>query len=602
MWARTKQLGRNCGSRNALDGLACDDKSIPILVAAFAACFIAMHKKRQGQAANQALAHPENPQKQLVAAHSLSSPEVHPLLRFGYLVLLAAFLCAAALRIAYPDFTHGDEYADASVRTSAENFARHGFLQTVFLPVSEPEHDKLEKPYTHMPTFGHLINAFLRCGLGITDLRLFRLAALCATGVALFAFAWSVELATRSRTLGLLAGAFCLVNPVALTMLDAMESGYADMFRNLTILGITLVAFAPSKWRKASMALAMASFFMVSLVHYDSLPWLGIFSIALTFGAVRSNCRLTFFELGLLGAAPVLGVLLHLVQNMIFFASLHAAVQDLCHVAGARFMGGGTDPGGVQFTWAAWVERVIVAWLERTGGLPISTLLALAATATICMLAMPPGKATALVAGCRFWALMMGGGLVWTLVMPHHCLDHASLPYLPRLLVPGIGLGFAILCFSIWTHLTAAGRERAAVALSVAIGLGIMASTLSKTDLPFSAQHVAREREFTKFRDCLIRFRSMVGEREVIGMNYYRWPFVSYYTDRRVQPTFTASQIEAQSPLPGGFVLLPYNTPETQKLAEVLQQHYTLVFECPNALFPSYFFLRKSPPPTLPEG
>lgn len=78
------------------------------------------------------------------------------------IVLSILFLFITFPRIIFPDLDHGDEYSDAEVLSSGENFVRFGFIKTRFLQMHEPHLDKPENLYTHYPGLPDIINGFLR--------------------------------------------------------------------------------------------------------------------------------------------------------------------------------------------------------------------------------------------------------------------------------------------------------------------------------------------------------------------------------------------------------------------------------------------------------
>ena len=165
--------------------------------------------------------------------------------------------------------------------------------------------------------------------------------------------------------------------------------------------------------------------------------------------------------------------------------------------------------------------------------------------------------------------------------MSRHLLPFAALAFT---------LFFSVVTLYIREH---ASRNIPAKLALVLAAVFILSRGLLQSDIPFNAEKIGRAKDFLVFKKCLLSLKDKSKDKEEVAINYFRNPFVRYYTHRRCLAVFHKPGLEQLSPTPRYFIFMPYNDPQVMELYGYLNEHYTLLFQCNSERFPTLFFKKK---------
>jgi hypothetical protein len=84
---------------------------------------------------------------------------------------------------------------------------------------------------------------------------------------------------------------------------------------------------------------------------------------------------------------------------------------------------------------------------------------------------------------------------------------------------------------------------------------------------------------------------------ESVGVNYFRYPFIRYYTNRHCERIFTSEEFGELSAKPDFFIFFPYGDRATQMFLETLKRDYVPVFQCRSKAYPAVIFKRNGKHP-----
>lgn len=129
-----------------------------------------------------------------------------------------------------------------------------------------------------------------------------------------------------------------------------------------------------------------------------------------------------------------------------------------------------------------------------------------------------------------------------------------------------------------------------------ALGLIIIVIALSgilNSELVLTKGAVAAAKDFLEFKKCLLGIKQDGQDKAGLGVNYYRFPFIRYYTNRQCTVVFNKAGLEALPSLPEYFILIFQNNPTNYELYQFLNQKYNTLFTCNSLKFPSLFFKLK---------
>jgi hypothetical protein len=204
---------------------------------------------------------------------------------------------------------------------------------------------------------------------------------------------------------------------------------------------------------------------------------------------------------------------------------------------------------------------------------------------------------------CKQKVLLMGKlvlvlfvcGISWYAVFPSHSWAHIYVGFLSRHLLPVAAIGFAMFFYVAW-H---AAKQVVSYSRALLLFWGLLLLCFCglfvwNSSLPWNPAVIADSRDFTKAAVCLRTVTQQSGVTDVVGVNYFRFPFIRYYADRQVAVVFTVDEFRALAELPAFFLFMPYNNDAAQQLYSVLQEKYDILFRCKSQRFPVIVYRRKS--------
>lgn len=509
-----------------------------------------------------------------------------------YLLLLLSLLyvCIVAWpRISFPDLDHGDEFSDAAVLSSGENFVKFGFIKCRFLPVAEPHLDAPKDPYTHFPPMSDITNGLLRKILKTDSLRVFRALPLCLSLVALLLWYLFIKGFSGSSVLAFLAALFYFTNPSFIYGADSLyENAYSDFIR-IAIFYLYLLAFSYPAKRKNIFFLLFLLTALATTYTFEYIVYLGLFLFGLRY-FYPSRQRVRVMRIFIAMASVLLAMGLHLIQNAWYFGSFSAALRDLSSVALERFSASRDSPLGA-LTLLNWIKYVLIRYISIAFIFEYYLLLVFGIFffALYQYIGEKSRKESRRMFG--LFLLLFICGISWYVLFPSHSLAHTFIPFLPRHLLPAAALYWGLGCFIAYRFIRENNPKN--IAGKVILAMMIIAVSISgilKSELPVTKDKRMLARDFIVFKKCLLGIRHTDQTPGRLGVNYYRYPFMRYYTNRVCITIFNTATIEGLKALPEYFLFIPQNNEENMKLYQLLTSKYDLLFKCESQRFPSLFF------------
>jgi hypothetical protein len=182
----------------------------------------------------------------------------------------------------------------------------------------------------------------------------------------------------------------------------------------------------------------------------------------------------------------------------------------------------------------------------------------------------------------------------WYALMPAHCIDHSGLSFLQKFLIPGMCIILAVPIEAAFRILETKGVPVLPRSLLCYAPLAVIATLgILQSELPVTSQKIAYEEEFLKVADCLRKIRPLATPQDFLACNLMRptW-MMMYYTKTRAVGVSTVEEFEKLKEKPKFFLLVPINNPETQRLAQRLEQSYRVRSVCDNKRLPFYVMER----------
>jgi hypothetical protein len=503
------------------------------------------------------------------------------------LCLLFIFIIAIP-KVLFPDLSHGDEYSDANILNAGKNFVKFGFIRCRFLGFYEPNLDKPLNPYIHAPDLSSVINGGLRKIFKTDSLRFFRIFSLLFSLLNLFFWYWFVKRITRSNAISFLAAIFYFTNPFFIYGADAIyQNAFSDFLRAL-IFFCCIKMLDSSHREKISLLFIWILVVLETCITFEYIIYLSLFFILLSAFYPQAKIKLSKKHILILLSAPVFGFLLHFLQNVWYFGSFNLAFQDLKNIALERMMHSSDAPPLNLYIWLRYVlaRNFSLVFIFNWFTLFILTFFS-------CILYQPlSAKVKEEVNSLlRFFFLFCLCGISWYIIFPSHSWAHAFILFLVRHLLPAAAIGFTIFSYITLSFIKENLRLNFYTkAFTIFIIIFILLSGIRESQLPFTPEKVRREQEFVKFKDCLLHLRNISQEKDIIGVNYFRYPFMRYYADRSFRVALNTNSLADLPNLPKYFVLILQDNPNTYELFNFINQRYSTLFECNSALFPSIFF------------
>jgi hypothetical protein len=511
----------------------------------------------------------------------------------SYLIILGVLsLLLAWSRFSFPDLDHGDEFSDANVLNAGENFVRLGFIECRFLPMFEPQSATPHDLYTHYPPLPDIVNGLLRAVFRTDSLRFFRAVSILVSLLGLVFWTLFVRRITSSDLVAFLAALFYLSNPLFLFGFDSLhESSYSECLRSLVFyLTAVFLGTPPGRHRVLIGCALVAAVGVASLITFEYVVYLSLFVALFGLGVVAPADRISFKALLLIWLAPVAGFFLHVLQNVWYFGSVSAALEDLKNITVERMLFS-KDAPGATITLGIWWREVLLRNIKLAFLFDVVVLAAILVVAYLLFRALKDRTRREVASLSKGFLVCFTCGITWYVLFPSHSWAHTYLFFLARHLLPAAALGFALIASVLLSFVRERLHSNGALQVLVwGMVAFVVWSGVSASQLPVSREKIRSAREFVEFRDCLTHLNAVSRDQDVVGVNFFRFPFIRYYTHRHVIAAFTPEMLEGQVPLPTYFVFLPYNNQDTENLLEFLNQRYVPVFDCKSGMFPSIFF------------
>jgi hypothetical protein len=503
-------------------------------------------------------------------------------------ILFVVIIALAKLRI--PDLEHGDEFSDASTLMSGKNFIKLGFIPCRFLPIFEPHLNKPSGAYTHAPPLSDIMNGLLRLIFRTDSLRFFRGVALLFSLGNLLLWYIFIKKITNSCVLSFLASIFYFTNPLFIYGADSLyQNSYVDFLRVLIFLVFFMMVHQSAK-KQLLLPILWMLVFISSLFTYEYIVYYSLFFALYGYFFKTTVSRKTIV---VLLSAPVCGFLLHFLQNAWYFGSILPAYQDLKGIAIERML---YSKDALPLTVSNWFQHVIIrnfllVFLVNYFVLLLFMfafyLLYQGASDEIKKRMIPLGKLLFLLCIC---------GISWYIFFPSHSWAHTFLSFLARHLLPVSAIWFTMFTYLAYAFFKVRTRSViCATICSVLIALLISMKGLFDSELPITRQRIKSAQDFAAVKTCLLKIREVSSAQDEIGVNYFRYPFIRYYTDRRCYRIFDVSSLESMPKLPRYFLFLKHDNQRFKDLLEFLNQKYLPLFVCDSLRFPATIFELKTP-------
>jgi hypothetical protein len=506
------------------------------------------------------------------------------------IVLGILFLLIAIPRLHFPDLDHGDEWADADVLTAAQNFAKFGFIKTYFLPFFEPQFETPKGPYTHYPPFGHIFHGLLMMLFKTESLYFFRGLALFFSFLNLLLWYLFIKKVSDSRLVGFLCGIFLLTNPLFIYGMDSLNQPcYSEFLRTLILFSCLLMSASKGARRTIFLSCIWVSYLLLSLWTYEYIIYIFLFLLLFKYLFIKKDYSLSWKHIFIIASAPVVAFLLHFLQNSWYFGSPLQAFQDLRNSAAMRILHSTDAPSG-HLNFPGWFKFTILRNFSLVFSFNYLTLFLAALFSLLLFFRLSPESRKEVKALLYLFIILSICGVSWYVFFPSHSIAHAFVNFLARHLVPAASVGFGLVSYIIFSFLKENNPHnlfgRFAFVLIVII---ILFTSISKSELPVSADIINKEKGFVAFKNCLLKLKGAGDIRDEIGVNYYRNPFMRYYTHKRCIFLPDRQSLENMQALPRYFIFVPYADQRSAELLEFLKKKYAFLFRCESTRFPSIF-------------
>jgi hypothetical protein len=507
-------------------------------------------------------------------------------------ILVILFLFIAIPRLKYPDFDHGDEFSDAELMVSGENFVKFGFIKLRFLPMHEINADKPGSLYTHYPPLHNIINGALRMVFKTDSLYFFRSFALLFSLLNVIFWYLIIRKLTNSYFAGFLCSIFYFTNPLFIYSSDGIHQlAYSDFLRSLILFCfLKLLDFREQKQKRIILTLfLMALIIAESLTTFEYIFYLSLFFVLFRYFFKIPKGSLSFGIIFLLLLAPVIGFLLHFAQNAWYFGSAPAAIQDLKNIALERITH--SKDSSMTLNLYTWWKYVILRNFSLVFLFNYYLLFPFMLFSHLLYYNLSSESKEKIKPLLRLTILLTLCGITWYAVFPSHSLAHTFVLFLSRHLVPVASLAFTLICYIIFTFIKDKNPRNifAKIPLIIII-ITIISAGISKSELPVTPENIARANDFLIFKKSLLKLKEISHEKDDFGVNYYRFPFIRYYVHRPCMVIFDKPTLENKPNLPRYFIFFPYNDQRNAELFKFIVQKYDFLFQCNSFRFPAFFY------------
>ena len=493
---------------------------------------------------------------------------------FHVLALILVFIVLAGMRLAYPDLSHGDDHADSNMMIAGANFDRLGFTTLKFMCVQNPRAIDASEAYTHFPPAPEILNGLMRKFFSFDQLWQFRLVSLLVSLGGLLIFWWfAMELSGGSEWFATVAAALLLTHPIYLSLFDSLhQTPYTELFRAITcLLALKLATLEGSDSSRSRLlaGLWLCAFFNI-LFTFESVVFLWLFTVLVLLVLGPPRLKDAMPAILLVSSAPVVGFALRFALNAWYYGGISQAFGHFLDIAAIRAVGVG-DVAGTQVTLATWWQNVFIAFVEEGFRLSFLALLVLALLmfVVVSLRGDASGRRILIVV-----ALLAIAGVTWSFVMPAHSLAHSGLTFLKRHLLFAYAVFWAAAARSLFLCLPSCLPQRfVPLSLSVVAAVFVLMAAVGvfQSELPVTAAKQARELAFRQLAEKLVALQQTFSPSAVVATNYFRQPFISYYTNRQVLMVRTPEMLSLLASPPSYFLLVPFGDEPTKQLTASLE-------------------------------
>jgi len=508
------------------------------------------------------------------------------------IILAVLFLFIAIPRSIFPDLDHADEYSDANVLNAGENFARFGFIRCRFLPLFEPNLDAPEKLYTHYPPLGDIFNGVLRIIFKTDSLYLFRRVSLFFSLFTLLFWYLFIKEFSRSGFISFLAAIFYLTNPLFIYGVDSLGIGYTEFLRSTIFLSFIKMVNSSGRRKKIFLLILWASIVLETLFTFDYIIYLSLFFILFKILFRKSKEELSLKIIFLLLLAPIVGFLIHFLQNVWYFQGFSAALQDMKNIAIERVVQ--SKDSAMVLNFPVWWKYVFTMnfWLIFLFDYLI--LIPFALFSGFLYRYLSPKAKNEMKPALYLCVVFAICGITWYIAFSSHSFAHTFLTFLARHLLPLAAVTFALFCYIILSFARENNPRNLFGRIPLVLIIIIIVFTgIRKSSLPIMPENIRQAKDFLVFKKCLLNLKAQSNKKDEVGVNYFRYPFIRYYTNRRCIVLFDKASLEKLPALPPYFIFMPYNNPSAFELFQFLNQKYEVLSQCTSSRFPVVIFRLK---------
>lgn len=513
------------------------------------------------------------------------------------LALLSLFCILAINRAAFPDLDHGDEFTDANVLNAGENFVKFGFSKLYFLPLYEPySKPYLEKPvnlYTHYPPLSEIVNGFIRIIFQANSLYTFRIFSLFLSWLTILFWYLLIKKITNSNMISFLSALFFLTNPMFIFGMDSLhESAYSEFFRVFILFVFTLYIYS-TRQKKILLAGLWVLILMLAFVTFEYYVYLVLFLLLFRVFFPWSKKALSKRTISILISAQLVSLLIHFIQNCLYFGGLAAAFNDFKNAAFTSVLN--RPDTALSLNLSTWFQYVIFRNFSLVFPFYPSVLFLSIFFSYLLYRALLPETKGKIKILFSFGIISAICGISWYIVMPSHSLAHAFVNFLARHLLPVAAISFALFLYIIFSFTREHINNNIFVrVLASGMAFTIAISGIKNSQLPVTAENLRSAQDFFIFKQCLLKLKEVSKDDDDIGLNYYRYPFIRYYANRRCKTIFDKNALGQAQALPHYFIFFPYNNPAASELFQSLQEKYAPLWNCDSLRFSSAFFKLKN--------
>lgn len=514
--------------------------------------------------------------------------------KFIIIILGVLFIFIAIPRIIFPDLDHGDEFLDADSANAVKNFVKFGFIKCRFESIFEPQIDTPINAYTHGPPLLNVFPGMLSMLFKTDSLFFLRSIGLLFSLLNIIFFYLFIKNYACSYLLGIIAVIFYFINPFFIFSMDSFAMPPGDFLRSVIIFLFYKMALTSSRKRQTGEIFLWLVIFVESLLTFDSTLYVFLFFI---FFKVFWLSKKVFFRkkvIIMLFSISIFSLLVRFLKNSWYFGSFILAFRDTRDILIKRTFGGYELPQGLNFL--AWFKYVILRNFSLVFYFDAFIILLSVFFAYLLYLKLSNEAQEKIKKLFHLFVIFIICGISWYVFFPSHSLAHAFVNFLPRNLVPAAAIGFTIFVYIIYSFLKENNLWSNIYLRTswMAIVCVIILTGIFKSELPITPDKIKRAQDFKVFTRCLFKLREISSEKDDIGVNYFRFPFIRYYTHRHCSAVFDKDLLEKLPALPNYFIFIPYNDQKSQELFKFLQEKYTLLWQCDSLRFPAIFFKLKN--------